>query len=403
KVFYPTSLLNTGFDILFFWVARMIMMGLEFRGEKPFSDVIIHATILDDQGQRMSKSKGTGVDPLELLDRYGADALRFALVKLSTGTQDFRFGRNLSVRRTEEGRNFVTKLWNACRFVAAQGNAAPSAPPSEQLAVEDRWILSRLNRVIQAVTKALEAYEFSRAADVLYGFVWDEFCDWYIEFAKRRGDDETARRVLRHVVHVTLRLLHPVCPFVTEEIWQRLFGEGFVAVATWPEADPERIDDAVELRMGIVFEAVKGVRAVRAHYGIAPSVKLAAKASVKDSAALSNLAGAAADLIVHLGNLRSFEAGVGLEVPPGASRSTGPELTLFVQVAGTFDREKELERSRKELANLEAQRGRLIRQLENEAFRRAKPEMAAEMEETLGRTGEKIHDVDEHIRELQGM
>src|SRR5262249_36557850 len=204
KKFYPTQVLVTDRGIINLWVARMIMMGLEFRGKEPFTDVIIHATIMDDAGQRMSKSKGTGVDPLILLEKFGADALRLALALSSTGTHDFRFGKSLSEKRAEQARNFITKLWNATRYVATSApDAGPGLPPEKDWKLEDRWIASHLNRTIQVVSESLQSYEFGRAANELYSFVWDDFCSWYIELTKKRLSEDTARRMLRHVIDVS--------------------------------------------------------------------------------------------------------------------------------------------------------------------------------------------------------
>jgi valyl-tRNA synthetase len=251
KKFYPTQVLVTDRGIINLWVARMIMMGLEFRGKEPFSDVVINATIMDDAGERMSKSKGTGVDPLILMERYGADALRFALTLLSTGSQDVRFGKNLSVPRTEQARNFVTKFWNACRYVATSAPESVSGlPPGWDRKLEDCWIASRLNRTIQVVTEALASNEFGRAAGELYTFIWDDFCSWYIELTKKRTAEATARGMLRYLAGITLRLLHPICPFVTEELWTKLdpaAAKTPLIRAAWPE--PGAMNEDLERRM----------------------------------------------------------------------------------------------------------------------------------------------------------
>ncbi|HZN62550.1 MAG TPA: valine--tRNA ligase, partial [Planctomycetota bacterium] len=281
RKFYPTQVLVTDRGIINLWVARMIFMGLEFMGREPFSDVIINATIMNDEGQRMSKAKGTGVDPLILMEQYGADALRFALAMLSSGSQDFRFGKKLSVPRTEQARNFVTKFWNACRYAAASApEGSPGLPPEKDWKLEDRWIVSRLNRTIQVVNESFKAHEFGRAANELYAFVWDDFCNWYLELTKKRVGEEEARRVLRHVIDVSLRLLHPICPFVTEELSTRLGGESLTR-AEWPKPGP--VDAKLESRMGAALEVVRAIRDVRNRYQIPAHEPLVVSVSFRDS------------------------------------------------------------------------------------------------------------------------
>src|ERR1051325_2610417 len=230
----------------------MIMSGLEFRGEKPFSDVIIHATIMDDEGKRMSKSKGTGVDPLELIDAYGADALRFALAWLTTGTQDLKFGKKFSKLRVEMARNFVTKLWNAARYASEKIGDAPATVPAEGLTEEDHWILSRLSTTVEGVTWAVDKSECGEAAQHLYKFVWDDFCAWYLELSKRRATEPAARGTLATVLDTTLRLMHPFTPFFTEEIWTKLGRKQSIMTAAWPEADEKLRNPALEKRMELV-------------------------------------------------------------------------------------------------------------------------------------------------------
>jgi valyl-tRNA synthetase len=400
KKFYPTQVLVTDRGIINLWVARMVMMGLEFRGREPFSDVIIHATIMDDAGQRMSKSKGTGVDPLILLEKYGADALRFALAMVSTGSQDFRFGKNLSVQRTEQARNFITKLWNACRYVATSApDASSGLPAGWDRKLEDRWIVSRLNRTAQVVTGALEAYEFGRAANELYTFIWDDFCSWYIELTKKRVGEETARALLRHVAGVSLRLLHPVCPFVTEELSARLGGTSSLMRAEWPKAAAANPD--LEARMAAAFEVVRGVREVRNRYGIAASEALPVAVSFRDPELRNALGGEVEEIVRRLGTVSAVDSGVNLERRPGSARWTGSDVSVYVGIAGKFDPAKEIARSEKEGAALEAQVVRTRAQLGNEAFRKAKPEMAAELEEKLKEMESKAAELKAHLAELK--
>jgi len=398
--FYPTQVLVTGRDIINLWVARMIMSGLEFRGEVPFSDVVINATILADDGTRMSKGKGNGVDPIDLIDTYGADALRFALTGLATGTQDFRFGRQYSARRTEEARNFVTKLWNAARFVATQSAGAAAGVPKDGLTLEDRWILSRLHTTIDEVTNGLESFEFAEAAQAIYRFTWWDFCDWYIELTKARKDD-AARRVLLHVVETVLKLLHPIAPFVTEELWQRLGDgkRGSLMREAWPEAESARRDAALERQMTLVQDVVKAARDVRKRYDIANSVALALKASAKDESSAKALR-AGAETIKHLANLSTFDPGVGVEKPKRWASVMAGDVTVHFDVVGKFDPAKERARTEKQVAELRGQAEQIQGQLGNEKFRAAKPEMAAQLEDKLASLRGQIRELEEHLKEL---
>ncbi|HYF00973.1 MAG TPA: class I tRNA ligase family protein, partial [Planctomycetota bacterium] len=392
--FYPGEVLVTSRDIINLWVARMIVSGLEFRGENPFSDVIIHATIMDDEGKRMSKSKGTGVDPLELIDVYGADPLRFALAWSTRGTQDLRFGRRLSKQRVEMARNFVTKLWNAARFAAQK---APGLKPGPSTAaVEDRWILSRLSGTVEAVGEALDAYEFGEAAEILYKFVWDDFCDWYIELSKRRED---AGGTLATVLDAVLRLLHPFIPFVTEEIWQKAGRPQPLMTAAWPEAGKAR-DPELEARMAHVFEAVRGVRDVRTRNNIPPKTPLRAAISAPDEAT-AQLMRQGEDIVRSQANLSGLEIGVNLPKPKLAAAVPGTDFTLYVPLEGLIDVKAEAERTRKELEKAGEQLGAAERQIANEEFRKRKPEMAAEIAEKIEGFKARIVELEAHLRELQ--
>ncbi len=397
--FYPTQVLVTSRDIINLWVARMIMTGLEFRGRKPFSDVIIHATLMDDKGERQSKGKGTGVDPLEKIDKYGADALRFALAWLTTGTQDIRFGSKMSEERIEMARNFVTKLWNAARFVMTKAwTSEAKAPAAKSLAAPERWILSRLNDVIAGVTASLEAYDFGPAAQQLYTFVWDELCSWYLELTKNRLDDGNVKAVLAHVLEASLRLLHPFCPFVTEEIWQvqRQMGakrDALLMKAPWPAADRTRHDETLERGMELVFETVIAVRKARNEYRVPPVEALDAAVSVKDEAAASLLRGCANEVKL-LGNLREFGIGVGLARPKGMQPAVAEHLTTYVNLGTHFDPAAEKAKKTKERAETVEAITRAEKQLSNEAFRKNKPDLAAEIDEKLAALKERLAEID---------
>jgi valyl-tRNA synthetase len=273
EAFYPTDLLTTARDIIFLWVARMVMMGIEFAGDIPFSDVYVHPVIQAPDGRRMSKSLGTGIDPLEEIEVHGADALRFGLLAMSS-TQDVRY----SSERVKQGRDLANKLWNASRLVllnAAEVEAWPR--PSRP---EDRWILSRLVRAVESVTSSLDSYDFAHAALDLYEFFWSELCDWYLEIVKPRlyDGDEDASANLLHVLGAVLALAHPLAPFVTEEVWGYMPGERDpLVISPYPVAEPSLVDSAAEAEVGGSIALVRRVRRWRDLVGVAPRVVLPAR------------------------------------------------------------------------------------------------------------------------------
>jgi valyl-tRNA synthetase len=265
RSFYPTNVNSTARDIIFLWVARMVMMGVEFTGNLPFEDVNIHALILDAQGKKMSKSRGTGIDPIETIDKYGADATRFGLLAMSS-SQDVRFNEE----KIHQGQELANKLWNASRLILLGAGEASAAPRPQT--VEDRWILSRLERLTERVTAQIDGFELSRAALELYAAFWGEVCDWYLEFVKPRlraeePDEDTSATVL-HVLERCLRLLHPMMPFVTEEVWAHMPGErGLLAADEWPAVDASLIDPAAEADVDRTIEAVTALRRYRQDVG----------------------------------------------------------------------------------------------------------------------------------------
>jgi valyl-tRNA synthetase len=293
RAFYPTDVLSTARDIIFLWVARMIMFGIELTGEVPFTDVPVHATIQAPDGRRMSKSLGTGIDPLEMVDRYGADALRFGLLAMAS-SQDVRF----SEERVKQGRELANKLWNASRLVLNAVDDAPAEPRPET--VEDRWILSLLDRTVERITERYEGFELSRAVLDLYDVFWDEVCDWYLELVKprlydERGDRGAVSATLLHVLERMLALMHPVMPFVTEEIWSYLPGErGLLATAPWPESDPARRDPEAEAVVERLKEAVVALRRWRDEVGAKaaarPRARLVAEGYEEIAAQVARLA-----------------------------------------------------------------------------------------------------------------
>ena len=283
RFFYPNTALVTGYEILYLWVARMIMSGISLTGDIPFRNAVIHGLVRDGHGRKMSKSLGNVIDPMEMVDRFGADAVRFSLVRSASGGQQ---DIPLSVESIEGARNFANKIWNAARLVfRAYPGGEPQLPPAERLTVSDRWLISRLEACRADVDAALDAYQFSEAAQEVFRFLWSEFCDWGLEMQKGRLDAEGADRqdaanVLAWVLERTLRLLHPVMPFVTEEIWQR-FGIGpSISIAAWPEQRPDDRDADAEAAFALVQDIVSAVRQFRSRHGISPSVKFEALAAV---------------------------------------------------------------------------------------------------------------------------
>jgi valyl-tRNA synthetase len=274
KSYYPTNVLSTARDIIFLWVARMIMMGLEFKGEVPFEDVYIHSVIQAPDGRRMSKSLGTGIDPLEEIDSYGADAVRFGLLAMSSA-QDVRY----SVEKVKQGNDLANKLWNASRLILMKVDDVPAQPVVER--AEDAWILSRLQRVIASTTELIDGYDFSHAVLGVYDFFYSEVCDWYLEFSKGRLYDADADKTavsgnLLFILEKTLALMHPLMPFVTEEIWALLPGEHdeLLATAAFPVADPEFFDEAAEAQFNKLIEAIVALRRFRDEMNVKPSEQL---------------------------------------------------------------------------------------------------------------------------------
>ena len=277
KYFYPTDVLVTGYDIIFFWVARMIFSGCAHTGKTPFHTVFIHGLVRDDKGRKMSKSLGNGIDPLEMAEKYGADALRFNLITGNSPGNDMRF----YVEKCEAMRNFANKIWNASRFVMMNLTITENQLP-ETLEPEDKWILCRLGEVIGEVTENMEAYELGVASAKVYDFIWSDYCDWYIELTKARlqGEDEAAKvqaqQVLVYVLTETLKLLHPFMPFITEEIWQALPHQGdFLMLQSWPKADPAWADVKAKEAMEAVMDVIRAIRARRSEMNVPPSKKAA--------------------------------------------------------------------------------------------------------------------------------
>lgn len=424
---HPTKVLVTARDIIALWVARMVMSSLYFTGEVPFHDVYIYATILAKDGSRMSKSKGNGVDPMDLMERYGADAMRYNLLTLITTNQDVRFDANIDKKthalidspRTEQAKGFVTKVWNASRFVLMNLDGyVPGAPKAET--PEDAWMLSRLARIVRESTEALEAYGFGDYARNIQSFFWNEVCDWYIELCKGRlldgGGAERlqVQRNLVFVLDVSLRLLHPVMPFVTEKVWDALpasglgraaaDGEGearFLMLAAWPEpADFQTfVNDVAEHDFELAKSLVSVVRSTRARYRLSPKEELdvAVRASVEDCAVLE----AQHDFICGVGRVGALTASVGQQKPEGAVSVVDGGLEVFVVVGGLVDLAAEVVQLRKGLAKAEGELAGVTKTLGNAGFvAKAAPAIIerkrsqqAELEQTVERLKAQIADL----------
>jgi len=394
KVFYPTSVLVTGFDILFFWVARMMMMGLKFMGDVPFKDVYIHGLVRDEKGEKYSKTRGNVVDPLELIERFGADALRFTLAALTMPGSDLK----LSESRTEGYRHFANKIWNASRFALMNLEAlipdetAGKRPP-EELNLPDQWIRRRLNETIRSVRKALDEYKFNEACHVLYQFIWHEFCDWYLEMAKlylyRERDSkrqDSTRRTLVEVLDAILRLLHPFMPFITEEIWQRLPVQKeneSIMVSEFPKPDPRYDDQRVEDEMAWVIEVVNGLRNIRGEMNLPPSEQISVHLRTKSDEAVKRLRGQD-DFIQFLASVKELNIGQNIEKPLYSAYAVVRDVEIFVPM----DRarmEEEAKRLQKEILKIEKESAFVMKKLSNEQFlSKAPPEVVQEVREKAG-------------------
>jgi valyl-tRNA synthetase len=401
-VFYPTSVLTTAFDIIFFWVARMVMLGLRFMGDVPFREVYVTALVRDFEGKKMSKSRGNVIDPIDVIDVYGTDALRFTLVSIAVPGRDI----NLAEERIEGNRNFVNKIWNAARLVMSNlRDYEVGGPPPEDLELSDRWIMSRLAGLIERVDAGMDVYNFSLAGKALYQFFWGDFCDWYLELVKPRlyhGTPEergTAQAVAYKVLECAMRLLHPYMPFVTEEIWQKLPGTGeSIMVAEWPDALDFPIDDEAEREMDMLQSVIVGIRSARSEHGIPPSGKVEAVLVCQSEEMLGALDR-------QLGYLESL-AGVSKvefsEAPPAEGFSMrvvieGVEAYLFWESG--VDTAEEIDRLARRLAKVEADLERVTAKLGSVGFVAKAPaeivekerEKERELSEKRGKLTEQIN------------
>ncbi|MCW2277148.1 valine--tRNA ligase [Heliophilum fasciatum] len=410
--YYPTSVLVTGRDIIFFWVARMVFLGMEFMGEVPFREVFIHGLILDAQGRKMSKSLGNGIDPIEVIEKYGADTLRFMLVTANTPGNDIRF----HMERLDATRNFANKIWNAARFVLMNLDGYESHQPHGERTLADRWILSRYAHLVDDVTKALDSYDVGDAASRIYEFLWSEFCDWYIELAKPRlfgkdnsGDPEQARyaaqKVLIHVLRGTMQLLHPFMPFLTEEIWQQLPRHGKTIMrAPWPRLSEEAQDSEAEAQMSLIMEVIRAIRNLRAELNVAPGKKAAVILHVADEGT-QKVIEAGLSYIQNLGSATAVTvAMLPAPAPSGAVTAIVSGVQIFLPLKDLIDINKEIARLSKELANAENEIKRLSGKLNNAGFvAKAPAEVIAKEKEKLADAEQKKAALQERLDALQNL
>ncbi len=410
EYFYPTTVMETAYDILFFWVARMIMMGLENTGEIPFETVYLHGLVRDEKGEKMSKMKGNVVNPLDVIEEYGTDALRFAL---STGTSpgnDVRLG----TQKLEASRNFANKLWNAARFVV--GNMEEEVRIDEvgslgaALPLEDRWILSRLHRLVATVNKLMEDWLFGEAQRQIHDFIWGEFCDWYIEIAKirlRQSQSPSPLPVLAYVLETSLRLLHPFMPFISEEIWQSLKQRlsaseempESIMIAPYPAADGMAVDDEAEKRMALVIEVIRAIRNARAEFGVEPSKWIEAVAVVEEKTTFESQA-QAIETLARVSSLAIVSSGE-RTIPTKAKTLVLQGAEVILPMAGMVDLDAERERLEREIEATEKQVLRIETKLKDEEFlSRAPANIVAREKERLATNRDKIERLKQKIAEL---
>lgn len=401
KKFYPTSVLCSSWDILFFWIARMIMMGLKFTGKVPFYKVHIHPLIGDEKGEKMSKSRGNVIDPLQVMEKFGTDAFRFSLIALKTETPYLRF----SQERVRGYRNFANKVWNASRFVLmnlegfSPSEAGENVKP-EDFELSDRWILSRYEKVIVEVTEYLDDFQFPQAAHVLYQFIWTDFCDWYVELVKSRLRKESPSRqvaqlILYAVLKGTLKLLHPFMPFLTEDIFQRLPEiEESIMIANWP-AREGREDSQAEEKMGLLTEVITEIRTIRSEMRISPQKRIEVLLRSTNCEHL-RLLKEHSSYIEDLAHTDKLTIGADIEKPKVCASGIVKDVDIFVPLARVIKVEKEKERLQKELGNIREELSRSKRKLSSTQFLQKAPGEVVEKERR------KKEEFEEKLKKIQG-
>ena len=387
EYYYPTSTLVTDRGIIYFWVARMVMMGLEIRNKVPFQDVYVHGTILDELGRKMSKSLGNGIDPLLMINQYGADAVRTSIIMLTVEGQDVKLHEN----RFEMGRNFINKVWNAARFTIMnlQSDGLPDVQiTDDDYLFEDTWIISRLHSVTETCTISLEKYRFNEAIRTLYEFIWNDFCDWYLEIIKPRlynTDNKESRmaaqKVLVYVLNNMLHLLHPFAPFITEEIWQHLksmatqnkaifvdsMKNASLMISQWPCKDAAKIKKNVIETMSLLQDMIRAIRNIRSNMNIPNKQKLKALVSVNDKKLKETLDNHNSFLI-RMANLDNIETGINLKKPESTASEVVNDIQIFVPLKGLIDKEVEKKKQQERLNKTESHLDIVRKKLFNESF-----------------------------------
>ena len=391
KTFYPTSVLVTGFDILFFWVARMMMMGLKFMGDVPFRDVYIHALVRDAEGQKMSKSRGNVVDPLLVIEKYGTDAFRFTLAAFAAQGRDVR----LSEERLAGYRNFANKIWNASRFTLSNLEGYDPHRPAGKAepTLADRWILSRANQAIFQVRQALDSYKFNEAASAVYQFLWHEFCDWYIELIKPvlYQDEDPAKKwvaqnTLARVLDTSLRLLHPFMPFITEEIWQVLPGnKGSVMIAEFPRVQEGEVQPKAEADMGLIMDVIGAIRNLRSELNVPPSKQVEAVLQSKNPEALKTVEQNRI-YVASLARTEKMTFQTGGQKPKVSATAVAGDVEIYVPLKGLINLDDEEKRIQKEIAKIAEDLSRINLKLQNEEFLRKARAEAVDKEREKART-----------------
>ena len=404
KIFYPTSTLITAYEIIFFWVARMIMMGLEFMGEVPFPDVYIHGLVRDTQGRKMSKSLGNGVDPLEVVDEYGADALRFTLAFLAAQGQDLMMDKD----SFKLGSKFANKIWNASRFILMNLEGRTLVKEAKLNEV-DRWIIHRLNLSARSARTALNQYRFNDASQAVYEYFWNDFCDWYIEAAKLAldGEDETEKdrkiTLCLTILEESLRLLHPFLPYVTEEIYQKLPDHGpSIVTAPYPDFSKKRVDDAAQADFALVQELVRAVRTLRSEFTIPTGVKIPATVKTPEDETAYRIFQEQKELIALLIGSDNLQITHGTVKRAGSIPAVGSGFEAFLYIKEAINLDKEIDKLGKELQNLETASKRTGGKLANKAFLSKAPREVVQKEkdkrEELQRRKVKIAGYIEELR-----
>jgi len=406
KTFYPTTVLVTGFDILFFWVARMMMMGIHFMKDVPFKDVYVHALVRDEDGKKMSKSKGNVIDPLSVIERYGTDAFRFTLAAFAAQGRDIK----MSEKRVDGYRHFINKLWNAARFALMHLDRGYYQIDFQNLCLPDQWILARLHKTTANVTAALDAYRFNEAAGAIYNFVWHEFCDWYLEAVKpvlydQEGQEaaEVTRAVLWRVLRDTLVLLHPFIPFITEEIWHHMPGtDGSIMVAAHPADSTETFQNReAETAMALMMEVITGIRNVRGEMNIGPSLALQVQVQSEENQTRQIIADHH-DLIINLARLSSLAVEDIGPRPKSSATAVVNSASIFVSLEGIIDFVKETHRLEKDIKKLDSELSTVTKKLGNDGFlSKAPAEVIEKVRQKQNALLEKQHKIQANLDKIR--